>query len=78
MALILIAAQHVMHRYCDTIHVYAPKNYSRRNGMKYVRAILVLAVLASIAASAQADPIVPDGPSCNGSGSCNGGTASPN
>ena len=45
--------------------------------MKYVRAILVLAVLASIAASAQADPIVPDGPSCNGSGSCNGGTASP-
>ena len=45
--------------------------------MKYVRAILVLAVLASIAVSAQADPIVPDGPSCNGSGSCNGGTASP-
>ena len=44
--------------------------------MKYVRAILVLAVLAS--ASARADPIIPDSPSCNGSGSCNGGTASPN
>ena len=46
--------------------------------MKYIRAILVLAVLASITGSAQADPIVPDGPSCNGSGGCNGGTASPN
>jgi hypothetical protein len=45
--------------------------------MKYVRAILVLAVLACITAPAQADPIGPDTPSCNGAGACNGSKASP-
>jgi hypothetical protein len=45
--------------------------------MKSIRAILAIAVLAFIPAFAQAEPLFPTTPSCNGSG-CDGGKVSTN